>query len=502
MPEVDMPRPVNRISFAMGDGIGPEIMEAVLLILDKAGCGLSFDELKIGEAVYRQGHLSGIAPEDWALLRKNRIFLKSPITTPQGGGYKSLNVTIRKTMGLFANVRPVQAFSPFVPSYFPGMDLVVVRENEEDLYAGIEHQQTGEVVQCLKLVSRPGCERIIRYAFEYARTQGRQKVTCLTKDNIMKLTDGMFHRIFDELAKDYPDIQTEHKIIDIGAALLAAEPERFDVLVTMNLYGDIISDITAQVAGSVGLAGSANIGESFAMFEAIHGSAPDIAGKNLANPSGLLNSACLMLGHMGKGEQAAIIQNAWRRTLEDGIHTSDIASESHTKQRVGTREFAQAVADRLGENPVKLATAVPGNAEAVQIPPYQQTRVSKRLVGMDIFLDWDGLDGNRRPEDLGGILEQVEGSSLKLKMITNRGLKVYPHGQPETFCTDHWRCRFVSSNSTLEPSGQSMLEARDVPFQDLLALQERIQASGLEVIKTENLYEINGERAYTLGQGE
>jgi isocitrate dehydrogenase len=204
-------------------------MEAVLLILDKAGCGLSFDELKIGEAVYRQGHLSGIAPENWALLRNNQVFLKAPITTPQGGGYKSLNVTIRKTMGLFANVRPVQAYSPFVPSHFANMDLVVVRENEEDLYAGIEHQQTGEVVQCLKLLSKPGCERILRYAFEYARTQGRRKVTCLSKDNIMKLTDGMFHRMFDEIAREYPELDADHKIIDIGAALLADEPERFDV---------------------------------------------------------------------------------------------------------------------------------------------------------------------------------------------------------------------------------------------------------------------------------
>jgi len=502
MPDVDKTRTANRICFAMGDGIGPEIMEAVLLILDKAGCGLSFDELKIGEAVYQQGHLSGIAPENWALLRKNKVFLKAPITTPQGGGYKSLNVTIRKTMGLFANVRPVQAYSPFVPSHFDKMDLVVVRENEEDLYAGIEHQQTGEVVQCLKLLSRPGCERILRYAFEYARTQGRRKVTALSKDNIMKLTDGMFHRMFDEIAREYPELDADHKIIDIGAALLAAEPERFDVVVTLNLYGDIISDITAQVAGSVGLAGSANIGESFAMFEAIHGSAPDIAGKDIANPSGLLNAACLMLGHLGKSEKAALIQNAWRKTLEDGIHTGDIVSASYTQQRVGTRAFAQAVANRLGENPVKLARVSPGTAEAVKIPRYQPAPVAKRLVGQDVFLDWNGTDGQRDPNELGAALERAAGRTLKLKMISNRGLKVYPDGQPETFCTDHWRCRFVSADSTMEPFGQAMLQAREVSFQDLLALQSRLHAAGLEVIKTENLYEINGNRAYTLGQGE
>jgi len=493
---------LNRITYAMGDGIGPEIMEAVLLILDMAGCGLSFDEIQIGESVYQQGHLSGIAPDNWALLRNNRIFLKAPITTPQGGGYKSLNVTIRKTMGLFANVRPVQAYSPFVPTHFPRMDLVVVRENEEDLYAGIEHQQTGEVVQCLKLVSRPGCERIIRYAFEYARTQGRRKVTCLTKDNIMKLTDGMFHRIFDELAKDYPDIQTEHKIIDIGAALLAAEPERFDVVVTLNLYGDIISDITAQVAGSVGLAGSSNIGQDFAMFEAIHGSAPDIAGKDLANPSGLLNAACMMLGHLGLNEQSALIQNAWRRTLEDGIHTADIASTSPARKSSGTRAFADAVAERLGEKPRSLPAARVRASQPIQIPAYVPAPVNKRLVGIDVFLDWTGASGERNPQELGKFLETHAGKALKLKMISNRGLKVYPDGYPETFCTDHWRCRFVSTDSKLDAWGEGMVQAREVSFLDVLALQSRLNAAGSAIIKTENLYEINGERAYTLGQGE
>ncbi|MBI1192764.1 MAG: NADP-dependent isocitrate dehydrogenase [Bacteroidetes bacterium] len=501
-PKVDARKPVNRISYAMGDGIGPEIMEAVLSILDRAGCGLSLDEIKIGESVYRQGHLSGIAPDNWTTLRNNRIFLKAPITTPQGGGYKSLNVTIRKTMGLFANVRPVQAYVPFVPSHFPAMDLVVVRENEEDLYAGIEHQQTGEVVQCLKLVSVPGCERILRYAFEFARSQGRKKVTCLSKDNIMKLTDGLFHKLFQDIAEEYPDIQAEHKIIDIGAALLAAEPERFDVVVTLNLYGDIVSDITAQVAGSVGLAGSANIGQNFAMFEAIHGSAPDIAGKDMANPSGLLNAACMMLGHLGLNEQSAVIQNAWRKTLEDGIHTADIASGSHTRQQVGTQGFAQAVVQRIGERPRNLATVQPGVSKPIQLPAYVPTQVTKRLVGQDVFLHWNGADGIRDPQQLGHLLETHAGKALKLKMVTNRGVKVYPEGFPETFCTDHWRCRFVSTDSKLDAWGQSMIQAREVSFQDVLALQSRLNAAGLDIIKTENLYEINGERAYTLGQGE
>ena len=492
----------NRIAFASGDGIGPEIMEATIRILEAAGAGFSLDEIAIGQLVYESGQLSGIAPESWDILKQNRIFLKAPITTPQGGGYKSLNVTIRKTMGLFANVRPVQAYTPFVPSHFPAMDLVVVRENEEDLYAGIEHQQTAEVVQCLKLISRPGCERIVRYAFEYARSSGRKKVTCLTKDNIMKLTDGLFHQVFKEIAKEYTDLETEHRIIDIGAALLAAEPERFDVIVTPNLYGDIVSDITAQVAGSVGLAGSANIGSEFAMFEAIHGSAPDIAGRDIANPSGLLQGACFMLGHLGQNETSAVIQNAWRRTLEDGIHTADIASGSLTTQKVGTKAFAEAVISRLGQKPKKLSTVQGTSSSPIHVPAWKPSPVTKRLVGMDIFLDWSGKNNDRNPVELGELLKSLTSPSLKLKMITNRGVKVYPDGHPETFCTDHWRCRFVSATSQLDSNGHGMLQASEVPFNHFLVLQENLASAGLDVIKTENLYEINGERAYSLGQGE
>ncbi|MBL7837843.1 MAG: NADP-dependent isocitrate dehydrogenase, partial [Bacteroidetes bacterium] len=267
----------NRITVAYGDGIGPEIMTATLEILEAAGAGLQYDVIEIGEKVYLSGNTSGISDENWETLEKNKIFLKAPITTPQGGGYQSLNVAIRKTLGLYANVRPCVSYSPFVKTNFPKMDLVIVRENEEDLYAGIEHQQTDEVIQCLKLVSVSGTEKIIRYAFEYAVANNRKHVTCMSKDNIMKMTDGMFHKTFDRIAKEYPNISSDHYIIDIGAAKLASDPERFDVIVTLNLYGDIISDIAADVAGSVGLGGSSNIGENFAMFEAIHGSAPDIA---------------------------------------------------------------------------------------------------------------------------------------------------------------------------------------------------------------------------------
>jgi isocitrate dehydrogenase len=490
-----------RITIAEGDGVGKEIMQATLAIMEAAGAQLTYDNIEIGEKMYLQGHTSGISADAWESLRRNKAFLKGPITTPQGGGYKSLNVTIRKTMGLYANVRPCRAYTPYVESHFPNMDLVVIRENEEDLYAGIEHQQTPEVVQCLKLVSRPGCERIVRYAFEYARVNGRKKVTCMTKDNIMKHTDGLFHEVFREVAKEYPEIKSEHYIIDIGAAHLADNPERFDVIVTLNLYGDIVSDITAQVAGSVGLGGSSNIGDHISMFEAIHGSAPDIAGKDIANPSGLLHAACMMLEHLGQAETAAKIMNAMLCTLEDGIHTADIASENYTQQRVGTQGFAKAVIERLGQSPRRfkpLVAAADNTPISIQLKPAQP--VHKELMGMDVFLDWTGTE--RDPNVLGRQLEELAGAELQLKMITNRGVKVYPNGMPETFCTDHWRCRFVSTQYVDQTKNTSATRTAPVTHLQLVQLLNRLHLAGLNFIKTENLYDMNGKRAYSLGQGE
>src|SRR5919202_5865345 len=342
------------ITVANGDGIGPEIMAATLRILEAAGARMDPEPMELGKKVTGRENPAGIEPDAWESLRRTRVFLKAPITTPQGGGFKSLNVTTRKMLGLYANVRPAVTYYPFVHTRHPGMDVVIVRENEEDLYAGIEHRQTDDVTQCLKLISRPGCERIVRYAFEYAVQHKRTKVTCFTKDNIMKLTDGLFHRVFDEIAAEYPDIENEHWIVDIGAAKLADTPEALDVVVMPNLYGDILSDVAAQIAGSVGLAGSANIGDNVAMFEAIHGSAPRRAGQNLANPSGLLLGAVMMLVHIGQADVAEKVHNAWLRTIEDGVHTYDIYDERVSKQKVGTKEFARAVIERVGQKPQQL----------------------------------------------------------------------------------------------------------------------------------------------------
>jgi isocitrate dehydrogenase len=491
LPENGATRAATPITVARGDGIGPEIMDATLRILAAADARLSIEEIEIGEKVYARGNSAGIEPASWESLRRTKVFLKAPITTPQGGGVKSLNVTTRKALGLYANVRPCTAYAPFVHTRHPQMDVVIIRENEEDTYAGIEHQQTDEVVQCLKLISRPGCERIVRYAFEYAVQNGRKKVTCFTKDNIMKLTDGLFHKVFDELGVEYPQIEKEHWIVDIGAAKLADTPEQFDVIVMPNLYGDILSDVAAQLTGSVGLAGSSNIGSACAMFEAIHGSAPRRAGKNSANPSGLLHGAILMLVHIGQHDVAERVHNAWLRTIEDGVHTDDVYREGSSKLRVGTREFADAVIARLGQTPQKLPAKHYQGAATRTSTATRRARATKELIGVDVFLHWDEAD--RDPRQLGARLERVVATvpGLRLKMVSNRGVKVYPDGFPETFCTDHWRCRFVSSTADAP-----------IQFETVLQILGAVHAAKLEVIKTEHLCRFDGVKSYSLGQGE
>ena len=478
---------MTRITVAKGDGIGPEIMEATLKILSAAGAQIEIDEIEIGEKVYLSGNTSGIAKESWDIIRRNKVFLKAPITTPQGGGYKSLNVTTRKFLGLYANIRPCLSLHPFISTKHPNMDLVIIRENEEDLYAGIEHQQTDEVVQCLKLISRPGCEKIVRYAFEYAKQHGRKKVTCMSKDNIMKQTDGLFHDVFNEIGKEYPNIEQDHWIIDIGSALIADRPEQFDVIVTLNLYGDIISDIAAQITGSVGLAGSANIGEECAMFEAIHGSAPTIAGQNIANPSGLIQGTIQMLAHIGQSKVGEKIQNAWLKTIEDGIHTADIYKDGVSRLKVSTQEFTDAVIERLGQVPSQLRAVEFGESGALQLPKYQRKPArNKELLGVDLFVHWSDTDANQ----IGEIMEGVNIKDIKLNMITNRGIKVYPDGFPETFCTDHWRCRFKKAEGT------AMNQT------DIITLLQKAADKNIDVVKTENLYAFDGKPAFSLGQGQ
>ena len=490
------------ITIAYGDGIGPEIMESTLEILREAQADIKIDVIEVGKKIYEKGFSSGLMPSAWESLNNSRVILKAPITTPQGGGYKSLNVTMRKKLGLFANVRPVSSFYPFVATKFPKMDVVIVRENEEDLYAGIEHRQTEQTYQCLKLVTREGCEKIIRYAFEYAQSNNRKKVTCFSKDNIMKMTDGLFHKTFDEIAKEYPQIQTDHYIIDIGCARLAAKPEIFDVIVTMNLYGDIISDIAAEISGSVGLAGSANIGADYAMFEAIHGSAPDIADKDMANPTGLIQAAVMMLVHIGQSDVANKIRNALYKTIEDGIHTADIYNEASSKQKVGTKEFTQAVIANLGAQPEKLPIANFSNSsKKTEISSSKQVAESKKsLIGFDLFIDWR--------EEFDALLSQLksmESEKMEIKMISAKGLLLWPlidkHMMPN-YSKGLTTIRFIGKGISGKSSSDIIDASKSISHQDIIVMLSYLNDKKIDFVKYEGLYLFDGKPAYSSGQGE
>jgi len=479
----------HAITVAKGDGIGPEIMQANLRVLNALGADLEIDYIDVGEKVFREGFSNGIRPQAWDSLKRTRVLLKAPITTPQGGGFKSINVTLRKTLGLYANVRPCVSFSPFIATKHPKMDVVIVRENEEDLYAGIEHRQTPNVFQCLKLVTIPGSRKIIRYAFEYAKANGRKKVSCFTKDNIMKMTDGIFHKIFNEIASEYPEMSTDHWIVDIGFARLANQPELFDVIVTLNLYGDILSDIAAEISGSVGLAGSANIGEKYALFEAIHGSAPLIAGQNKANPSGLILSSVMMLNHLNEKNLAQVLHNAWLTTIEEGIHTSDVYNADISKQCVGTREFADALIERLGQEPhtfepVKYDATPPMNLE---VRAKAAALVEREWVGIDVFI----YNQDQDLDTLADHLTKVGATDFNLLLITSRGLKVWPESFGDIMLGDHWRARFMYQGSN--PQSATLIIA---------ALLKNCFENDIDVIKTENLYNFDGEPGYTQAQGE
>ncbi len=482
----------TNITVAYGDGIGPEIMEATILILREAGAAISIDAVEIGERAHQKGFKSGVPDQCWDIIRKNKVLLKAPITTPQGGGYKSVNVTLRRALGLYANVRPCVSYAPYVTTKHPELDIVVVRENEEGLYAGIEHRQTRNTCQSLKLISRRGCEKINKFAFEYAVANGRKKVTCFSKDNILKMTDGLFRQVFNEAAQNFPDIENDHLIIDIGSARLSNRPEDFDVVVTGNLYGDIISDIVSEISGSVGLAGSANIGPDFAMFEAVHGSAPDISGKGIANPSGLLNAAVMMLVHIGQPDVAEKVQNAWLKTIEDGVHTGDVYNENVSSQRVNTEEFCKAVIARLGQKPENLKPANYSEAATkvsnIEVK-FNEHLEEKQLIGVDVFFDW--ADGNS--EELAvKLLAVVENTDLKLQMIGSRGLKVWPNDDgSKPAISEYWRGRFFPEGLDKKCSHTQVI--------DLLTA---LQADGFDFIKTENLYSFDGVPGFSLAQGE
>lgn len=472
------------ITVAYGDGIGPEIMEAVLSILRGAEAKISIDIIEIGERVYSKEWSHGISPSGWESIERTKILLKSPTTTPQGKGHKSLNVALRKNLGLYANIRPCISYHPVIENKFGKFDIVVIRENEEDVYTGIEHRLTGDSYQCTKIITRSGSEKICRYAFEYAKKHNRKKVTCLTKDNIMKMTDGTFHAAFDRIAKEYQDIKAEHYIVDIGMARVATEPENFDVIVTENLYGDILSDIVAQTSGSVGLAGSSNIGNKYAMFEAVHGSAPDIAGKNIANPSGLLNAAVHMLIYIGQVGTAKLIYDAWLKTLEGGIHTADLYKEKRSKQKVGTKEFAEAVIDNLGKKPAEL-TIGSGSDSKINLDSkinkvqdnYEQDYKVKKLVGSDITLAWD------KSSNVDQIVGLFESSNPQIIAIYSKGLAIWPGSSKSS--SDQITCRFIANS-----------EKKPITNSDVNDLLIKLEENTFDVVRMDKLYLYDGKEGF------
>ncbi|AHC39596.1 isocitrate dehydrogenase [Ehrlichia muris] len=467
------------ITVAYGDGIGPEIMEAVLLILSEAESGLVIETIEVGHNLYKKEWSSGIAPSSWDSIYRTKILLKSPTMTPQGQGHKSLNVTLRKKLGLYANVRPCISYHPLVKTKYPNLNVVIIRENEEDTYTGIEHRLTSDTYQCSKIITRSGSERICNYAFHYATVNNRKRVTCLIKDNIMKMTDGIFHKSFSKIAKNYPDIDSDHYIVDIGMAKVATNPEHFDVIVTTNLYGDIVSDIVAELSGSIGLAGSANIGDSYAMFEAVHGSAPDIAGKNIANPSGLLNAAIQMLIYLKKFDKAELIYNAFLKTLEDGIHTADIYQSQVSREKVSTMDFAKAIIENFGQIPSQLPKSVfQDNASRTGIfYTYEPSYVAKTLVGVDITIGCDNVDLNSK--QLIHTLQGITHDKLELVLVHSKGLEVWPDESANANLSyiDQICCRFYVKNQ-----GDTIMN------EHVNQLLFNIDQKKIDVVKMEKLY--------------
>ena len=412
------------VTLIPGDGIGPEVIDSARRIIAATGAPIEWEERQAGASIFKKGLPSGVPPETIESVVKTRVALKGPLETPVGFGEKSANVTLRKLFETYGNIRPVRELPGISTPYSGrGIDLVVVRENVEDLYAGIEHMQTPGVAQCLKLISRKGCEKIVRLAFELARAEGRKRVHCATKSNIMKLTEGMLKRTFEEIAKDYPDIESSHIIIDNCAHQLVKRPEQFDVIVTTNMNGDIISDLSSALIGGLGFAASANIGNEVAIFEAVHGSAPKYAGKNVINPTALVLTAVLMLRYLDEFDAAARIEHAVLVTLEEGkVRTGDIAGYD---KGTPTSAYTDAIISNLGRKSERwrVRDYKPLKLPRVSSKPDFVVAKTRRVIGVDVFIE-SSLDA----EQLGRSLEQLSaGTPLKLKMISNRGTKVLVH---------------------------------------------------------------------------
>jgi len=468
-----------------GDGIGPEVVSSARRIVDATGASIEWEEAEAGAEVFRKGLPSGVPQETIESIGKTRVVLKGPLETPVGFGEKSANVTLRKLFETYANVRPARELPGVTTPYSGrGIDLVIVRENVEDLYAGIEYMQTPGVAQTLKLISRKGCEKIVRFAFELARAEGRRTVTCATKANIMKFSEGMLKRTFEDVAPEYPDIESWHLIVDNTAHQLVKRPEQFDVIVTTNMNGDILSDESSALVGGLGFAPSANIGNEVAIFEAVHGSAPKYAGKDVINPTALILTAVMMLRHLGEFEAAAAIEHAVLVTLESGVRTGDIAGYD---KGASTTAYTDAIIGNLGSRSEgwQVREYKPQVLPEVDPRPDFVRLSSRRVVGLDLFVEAPML-----PSELGPDVEELlEGSPVTLKMISSRGTQVYPATGAITDTVDQFRLRMLLK----EPGDLS----DDTVFDVLKRISSRHRWMHIE-----KLQEFDGEPAYTKAQGE
>ncbi len=487
----------HRVTVIPGDGVGPEVVRSAVRVIEAAGVSIDWEEAAAGASVFEKGDTSGVPAETRDSIERTKVVLKGPLETPVGFGEKSANVTLRKLFETYANVRPAREL-PGVPTRYAGegVDMVIVRENVEDLYAGIEHMVTPDVGQCLKVISRKGSEKVIRYAFELARREGRSKVTAATKANIMKMTEGLFKAVFEELAPEYPEIRAEHLIIDNVAHQLAKQPNQFDIVVTTNLNGDIISDLASGLVGGLGFASSGNYGDSVAIFEAVHGSAPKYAGKDVINPTALILSSVMMLRHLGEGAAADRVEDAVLVTLEEGTATTqDLVRQTggDVDTAASTTGFTDAVIANLGRGPATLKARrsarggrAPAPLAAWSYGPERYAAIERRAVGLDIFIETGDEAGRLGPE----LEAVVAGGPFELHFIESRGTKVYPSVGLSSDGVRLLRARFLTRD------GGAALDG------DLLALQAQVAARQPGWTHVEKLHVFNGADGFTKAQGE
>ena len=484
---------MTKIAVAKGDGIGPEIMEAVLHIFKAAGVQLEYEFVDMGKWVFDKGYSNGMTTEAQQSIESLGILFKGPMETPKGKGVKSVNVTARKTWNTYANNRVFQTLhgvdTVFSKAGIP-IDLTIVRENIEDTYGGVEHMLTHDVALSRRFITRPGSLQVIKYAFEMARKKKSTRITCGHKANIMKITDGLFLEVFYEVAKDYPELKADDVIVDDLCMKLVTRPDLFDVVVLTNLQGDIVSDLCAGLVGGLGFAPSANIGDHISIFEAVHGTAPDIAGKNIANPTALLLSGLAMLRHLGIMSKAAVIENSLLYTLEQGIRTGDFGDRS--KPALNTTFFAEAIISNFGKQPEHLPRPILPDAPATQTVfklEKNPMMVSiddelEKIVGVDIFIESEVQPTVVAEKCLVHTLD-----IFKLVTISNRGTQVWPKGSVFTNLVSQYSCRFESIGD------QSVTQT------DILELYKRM-ATDFKICSTELLNMSGDKKMYSLAQGQ